>query len=883
LIHASIPLIIPLRIWLDTPTVCIPLFIGLAVAGQFVGSRIRPDIGNFHTFVRYFNECKKMKIVSSYITTVILLIVYATVLAGATFVEKYYGTQVAQKTVYYSPLFFLLQFCMVVNFIAIIVERRLFKRRKWGFLTLHFAFIVILLGAFISYLFSVEGILHIREGETTNKMSVLTAKGHEDYVLPFEMKLSQFILSRYPGSASPSSFESQVLVYADGEISEERIFMNNVLDIKGYRFFQSSYDKDEMGTVLSVKKDVAGRNVTYAGYIMLTLGFILCLFGRDSRFRQLSRRLKELQSKSTLSITVVLLALACLSSTPSQAQQSMSSTSAQARQSMWEAVRKFAVAIPEEHVAKFGGLPLLSSGGRVMPVNTFSSEILRKVHKSTRIAQLDSDRFLLSVLALPGMWARTPIIELPDDDLAMFFNLPSKQCAYIDMFDENGNYRLHEKLETAYGKSPAERNRFDKDLMKLDEQVNVVHQIFDYRLLNLFPKKDDPQKRWYASGDDLSVFSGQDSAFVANVIIWYATTLQEGMKTGDWSKADSVLNLIAAYQQKQNNTVTIDPDRLAAEIRYNRLEFFRWSKIGYLSFGGLLLVAAFLQMFRRRTWQTKVIFALMTGVAAVFVYHTAGIAIRWYIAGRAPWSNSYETMVYVAWAMIVAGVMFARRSATVFALATLFAGVVLFVSSLNWMDPEISPLVPVLKSPWLMFHVAVIVAAYGFMGISCLTGLANLVIMSLRTKNRQIADRIKELGIINEMSVITGLALMTVGTFLGAVWANVSWGRYWGWDAKETWALVTVIVYVLVIHLRLIKRCDNVWLFSLVSVIAFASVLMTYFGVNYFLSGMHSYGQTGSMDSVFVYMLPVILIIILLAFTSFRCERKRKCFDGDNN
>jgi cytochrome c-type biogenesis protein CcsB len=885
LIHASIPLIIPLRIWLDTPTICIPLFIGLAVAGQFVGSRMRPDIGNFHTFARYFNECKKMKIISSYITTVILLIVYATVLAGATFVEKYYGTHIAQKTVYYSPLFFLLQFCMVVNLIAIIVERRLLKRRKWGFLMLHSAFVVILLGAFISYLFSVEGILHIREGETTNKMSVLTPKGHENYVLPFEVKLLQFILSRYPGSASPSSFESKVLVYVDGETREERIFMNNVLDIKGYRFFQSSYDSDELGTILSVKKDVAGRNVTYAGYILLTFGFIFCLFGRDSRFRQLNRRLKELRTKSMTSATVILLILAFLLSTPSKAQQSMSEAmqnssakESEKRRQMWEAVQKFALTIPKEHIEKFGALPLLSSNGRVMPVNTFSSEILRKVHKSTRIWQFDSDRFLLSVLALPEMWARIPVIALPNEDLAMFFNLSPKQCAYIDMFDENGKYKLQDKLETAYNKPPAERNRFDKDLMKLDEQVNIMYQIFNYQLLNLFPKENDPEQRWYASGDDLSSFSGQDSAFVASAIIWYSETLQHGMKTGEWIEADHILDLIATYQQKRNNTVTINPKRLAAEIRYNKMDFFRWSKIGYLSLGGLLLVVAFLQMFHRRTWQTKVIFALIAGVAAVFVYHTVGIAIRWYIAGRAPWSNSYETMVYVAWAMIVAGVMFARRSAIAFALATLFAGIVLFVSSLNWMDPEISPLAPVLKSPWLMFHVAVIVAAYGFMGISCLIGLTNLVILSLRTKNRQIIDRIKELSIINEMSVITGLALMTVGTFLGAVWANVSWGRYWGWDAKETWALVTVIVYALVIHLRLIKRCDNVWLFNLVSVIAFAAVLMTYFGVNYFLSGMHSYGQTGSMDNVFAYMLPIIFIIILLAFTSFYGGRKRNLF-----
>jgi cytochrome c-type biogenesis protein CcsB len=200
-------------------------------------------------------------------------------------------------------------------------------------------------------------------------------------------------------------------------------------------------------------------------------------------------------------------------------------------------------------------------------------------------------------------------------------------------------------------------------------------------------------------------------------------------------------------------------------------------------------------------------------------------------------------MVYVSWASVFAGLLFVRRSTITFALAILFAGIILFVSGLNWMDPQINLLVPVLKSPWLMFHVAIIVAAYGFFGISCLTGITNLIMQSIGgKKHSMLVERVKELTIINEMSLWIGLALMSIGTFLGAVWANESWGRYWGWDPKETWALITIVVYAICLHLRLVKKWDNVRLFNLASVIAFLSVLMTYFGVNYFLSGMHSYG-----------------------------------------
>jgi len=209
----------------------------------------------------------------------------------------------------------------------------------------------------------------------------------------------------------------------------------------------------------------------------------------------------------------------------------------------------------------------------------------------------------------------------------------------------------------------------------------------------------------------------------------------------------------------------------------------------------------------------------------------------------------------------------------------LFGGIILFVSGLNWMDPQINTLVPVLKSPWLMFHVAVIVAAYGFFGISFLLGITNLSIMAFSKKNAFLPYRIKELSLINNLSLLVGLALMTIGTFLGAVWANESWGRYWGWDPKETWALITIVVYAVVTHTHLVKKWNNPWVFNLLSVLAFSSVLMTFLGVNYFLSGMHSYGQTESMSSVFLYIAIAFLFISIPCIFSYR---KRNDFEFVN-
>lgn len=797
------------------------------------------------------------KFFSSFRATIVLLLIYALGLAFATFIEKYHGTMAAKAMIYYSPLFFLLQFLLVINFIAVVIKHQYLKRGKWGLMITHIAFIIILLGALVSHFFAEEGVLHIRQGESSDQMAIHTSDNTTTYTLPFTVELVKFTLTRYPGSASPSSYESELLVHVDGKTLHERVYMNNVMDIKGYRFYQASYDQDEKGTVLSVNKDVWGRNITYMGYILLVIGFVFCFVGKNSRFMKLSRRLKELRSTTNLLFFLFLLTTNPIIANPGSS-------------SVMDAVQKYT--INTEHAAKFGALPIQSGNGRMLPVNTFSSEILRKLHKSDKIVNLNSDQFLLSLLALPEMWIRIPLISMTNKELASYYDLTDNECAYVEVFDSNGNYKLQEKLEEAYNKMPNERSRFDKDLLKLDEQINIFHQLINFQMLNLFPKEGDPNHKWYSPGDNLSVFSGKDSMFVSHIMNWYLEEVRDAMKTGDWKKADEIVGMINTYQQAKGSSVNISPEKIQAEIKYNKMDVFRLCKIGYLILGGLLLVFSFVMLFNRKRWLNVAFWLLGIAVLTVFSFHIYGMGMRWYIAGYAPWSNSYETMVYVAWATVLAGLLFVRRSPVTFALATLFGGIILFVSGLSWMDPQINPLVPVLKSPWLMFHVAVIVAAYGFFGICCLIGLTNLVMMCIMKDNnrKMLSARIRELTIVNEMSMLVGLALMTIGTFLGAVWANESWGRYWGWDPKETWALITMIVYAIVIHARLIKKLDTLWVFNFGSVVAFASVLMTFFGVNYFLSGMHSYGQNDNVNGVFVYLYAAFAIIGIVAVWAYR-------------
>lgn len=796
------------------------------------------------------------KIFSSYVTMVVLITIYAIGLATATFVEKAYGTVLAKVLIYYSPLFFLLQFLLVVNFILITLKRRYHKSGRWGYLVIHFSFIMILLGALVSHISGKEGILHLREGERSNQLVSHTNRGQQIYELPFEVELVKFTLKRYPGSMSPSSFESELMVHIDGETRNELVYMNNVLDVKGYRFFQASFDSDEGGTILSVNKDVAGRNVTYTGYLLLLIGSLLCLTMKNGRLRTLYRQIKKQGVSSKLFMTVLLSGITSFAMAEGQTP------------SMIEAIQQ--IQISSSHARKFGSLPVQATNGRIIPVNTFSSEVLRKLYKDTKFGSLNADQFLLSVLTIPEMWMHVPFIAVPNEEVADYLGLRNNKCSYQDVFDMNGDYKLQNKLNEAYQRMQDKRTTFDKEIIKLDEKINIFHQLISYQMINLFPNVDDSNQKWYAPGDDLSVYRGQDSVFVAGIFYNYLADVRTAIKSGDWNDADDMLDMISKYQYSRNTIPDLSADKISLELKYNHLEVFRWCKIGYLSLGGLLLIFSFVMFFRNFPWLKWVTRILAVCVLFVFLFQMAGMGMRWKIGGYAPWSNSYETMIYAAWATVCAGLIFSRRSPITFALATLFAGIIMFVSSLNWMDPQINPLVPVLKSPWLMFHVAIIMSSYGFFGIGFLLGLLNLVFMSIIKKDKlaTYSQPIRELTIINEMALIIGLLLMTIGSFMGAVWANESWGRYWGWDPKETWALITIVVYVIVTHFHLIRKWYNLWVFNLCSVIAFASVLMTYFGVNFFLSGMHSYGQNDQISGIFIYIYVVAGLVVLLAVSA---------------
>ena len=775
---------------------------------------------------------KLIRLIASPVLMYVLAGLYALIWAAATFVENSYGPAVAREHFYYAPWFILLQLLQAVNLLAMFLQGSYFKRISKGSLIFHGAFVFIWLGAAVTHYVGVTGIMHIREGETVSSMMRDEGAGMGNASLPFSVTLDDFRLQRYPGSHSPMSYESDLVIKKGDETPvQATVRMNKVIDIDGYRLFQSSFDPDEQGTILSVSYDRPGMQLTYIGYFLLFAGFVLTLFSKKSRFGRLRRELGEMKKNMPYCVLFLLALSGVAGGQTVHAQQPC---------------------VSSQHAGKFGSLVVLNPNGRLEPVNSYTSAILRKLYGADKLNGINSDQFFLNLLSFPDEWGAYPFIKVDNKELLQRFGRSGKYIAWEDVFDSEGNYILTDEVNDIYAKPASERKRMDSDLLKLDESVNIVYRIMQHQLLPLFPDENDAQGKWYSAGDELNVFQGKDSLFVSKIMDWYIYELGNGVRSGNWEEADKIVGMMNIFQQAKSKTPAIDNQRVKAELLYNQLNLFFWCRLAYLILGGILLFIACGEIIADFKWGKKVCGILIALLVIAFLAHTSGVLLRWYISGRAPWANAYESMICTSWMLVGGGLLFARRFRILPALAGLLGGIMLFVAGLNHLNPEITPLVPVLQSYWLMSHVAIIMIGYVFFALCALTGLFNLILMSLlsATNRVKLQFRIREFTLLNEMAMILGLFFMTAGTFLGAIWANVSWGRYWGWDPKETWALISIVVYALVLHIRFIPllKGKTTWCFNLLSVVAILSVIMTWFGVNYYLSGLHSYGKTEGGD-----------------------------------
>ncbi len=676
--------------------------------------------------------------------------------------------------------------------------------------------------------------------------------------LPFYLKLVDFQLERYPGSMSPSSYASEVILIDTRKNLRMpyRIYMNHVLDYEGYRFFQSSYDTDEKGTVLSVNRD-PGTLPTYLGYILLTIGMFGSMLTRSSRFQTLARRARDLQKLAKRCLSAFLAVAALFGIQELHAADPASQLPK----------------IDKNHAEKFGELLVQSREGRIEPVDTLAREVLRKISHKEDFFGLNANQAILGMIVRPEEWRKVAIIKISHKGLNEILGLPDerKYASFDDFFDSQKRvYKLGKLVEEISRKRPAERSTLDKEILKADERVNILYLSFDGVLLRIFPDPKDKSGRWYSPKDAINAFDQKSAQFVQAILASYFQNIDDALEDGNWTRADKALDVIKSYQQFYGAAIIPGKNKIVAELMMNRYKPFENLVPLYFGTGFILLFLSIFHIIKPKfdlKWPLRI---SMTLLIAGFVVHTAGLGLRWYISGHAPWSNGYESMLYIAWAALLAGFIFSRHSPITLAATGILSGLILFVAHLNWLDPEITPLVPVLKSYWLMIHVSLITASYGFLGLGALLGFITLWLYIIKHgENRaDIEYSIRELTHINEMSLIFGLALLTVGNFMGGVWANESWGRYWGWDPKETWALATILIYAAVLHLRFYKSFRGIFAFNVASLLAIGSVIMTYFGVNYYLSGMHSYakGDPVPIPSFVYYVVAVVAVTIVLAY-----------------
>ncbi|MFK7786462.1 MAG: cytochrome c biogenesis protein CcsA [Crocinitomicaceae bacterium] len=719
--------------------------------------------------------------------------------------------------------------------------------------------------------------------------------------IPFKVGCDDFRLETYPGSSVASSYESDLSIIdeANNYNKEQTVFMNHIMDYQGYRFFQSSYFPDETGTILSVNYDRLGTNVTYIGYLLMTIGMIVSLFMKKGRVRDLIRKLVKNHDRK-VKLQQGTLALAMLFSVSvfgqthtgedhsdhdhSQHDHSghdhAAMDSANANDSNGQVQRPEPVLIhrvmSEEVSDEMAGLLLFNVRERIVPFQTFASKLLRKIHRSDKYEDYDAIQAVVSMHMYPDYWVRQDVIYIDSKGGIRDRFDGRSHVSFIDLMDTTtGQFLFLKEYEKAHRKREVERNEFEKRLLKIAERFQVFNDITLWRFMKIVPSKTDASGKWFVP---LSTeLAGADSTGSRLALRFFTAVNQAAVSNSD-TEAMSFLKDFKSYQRKVAGDACPSIEKVEMEVRYNKMNIVHNVWLLYFSLGFILLIVAFIGLFAVKTEKGRkrmkfVVVPLVLLLGVTFLYHGYGVYLRAMITGYAPWANGYEAMVFIALVIMALGFTIVKRYPVVTAAAAILAFLVLFVSEMNLLDPEITPMQPVLKSYWLMIHVAIITGSYAPLGISCI--LALLVLNLYIFRNKGNADRvnlaINDLTYITEIFMIVGLFMLTVGTFLGGIWANESWGRYWGWDPKETWALVAVLVYAVILHLRFIPGLNGKFVFNAVAFWGYTSILFTFFGVNFYLVGLHSYAQGDGLGEFPTWI--ILTALFFAAFTGFAAYR----------
>lgn len=751
---------------------------------------------------------------------------------------------------------------------------------------------------------------------TMDGLNIMIGFGPKIYNTPFWLKLDDFVMETYPGSSSPSAYESHIKIVEDGKQTPFKIYMNHVLNHKGYRFFQSSFDPDRMGTVLSVNHDFWGTLISYIGYTFLFGGMFFMFFWKGTHFWKLNKMLKDVNKKRAVTVLLLLLSFGLNAQkiethgttdgskehihtegdghNHAPAPETVQPQGAQPFTKMKMVSADEIIArnkIDKEHADKFGYLLVQNFEGRIVPINTEALDVLRKLYKKDEFKGTDgksltANQWFLSVNIDTPSWTMVPMIKIGTkggDELQKKTKANDEgYTSLMNLFpaDANGNLRyiLESDYNTAFRKKASEQTNYDKEVIAVNERVQIFNEFFSGQFMRIVPVKNDANHTWH-SWLDQKMEPDTESQEVMGP--YFAEVLQ-AQKSGNWSKADEQLAKLSDYQQKWGKAVVPAKSKVDLEVFMNKVNINFKLLIFYTIIGGLLLILGFIELFKPKKVLNKTIKAIIVLGIVGYLFHFLGLVARWYISGHAPWSNGYEAIIFISWVGISAGLLLYRNSNALIPAAGFMVAVIMmgFAHGGSALDPQITPLVPVLKSYWLIVHVAIITSSYGFFALSMIIAVISLVFYIISNKSTHTIHHdttLKELAIVSEMSLTIGLFALTVGNFLGGIWANESWGRYWSWDPKETWAFISIMVYAFVLHMRLVPGLRSRWAFHVATMFAFCSMVMTYFGVNYYLSGLHSYAAGDPVPvPAWVYIgLGTMLALAVASYIKFKTLTKK--------
>lgn len=732
-----------------------------------------------------------------------LILVVATaiilILITATIVESSKGTAFVRQHIYTSAWFVVLWAALAVAAAVYIVLRKNKSNISTSVLLVHASFLVILLGAFTSWNMAESGTIHLRQNETTSTMKDEEGKTKE---LGFEVSLKNFNVVNYPGTDAPMDYVTTLTA----NTQEIKVSMNNIGSFDGYRFIQSGYDSDMQGTTLGVYHDPWGIGITYTGYALLFISLIATMASKKTRIRHLYRKALSLQGAKAWAVTALLAV-------------SSFATSANAQEM---------VKIDGDIADDFGKICVLYNS-RITPINTVATSFVTKLCGKPTWDGLSSNQVFAGWIFDVPYWETVKMIEIKEKKAQELLGINGKWASFDDFWDSYNNYKLDAPLKKAYKDGDT---KLQKQLRDADEKFNIIRMLYGGEMLKMFPYAGKQgHMQWFAPGQPLGNLKLDEKELV--FIKKSMDYLAESIITGDKARAEEIAKKIYSYQHVRGKAVVPTKFRIYTETFYNKTNAQRLPVMLYLTLSLLLAIVSTLSLNNGKQKKTRLVSSVLTWV--MLIHTTLLLALRWYVSGHLPMSNGYETMQFMAWATLIVTLVMQKRFLPVKQFGPLLSSFALLVAMITDGNPQITQLMPVLQSPLLSVHVMVIMFSYALFGLTALIGLQCLI-----AHHRKQEEKEQQLAALSQFLLYPAVALIAIGIFIGAIWANVSWGRYWSWDSKETWALITMLIYSAPLHadIKWLRKAQHMHIYML---LAFLSVLMTYFGVNYFLSGMHSY------------------------------------------